>query len=112
MKERRKPKFWKQGANYLKRVKKRWRKPLGRDSKLRKNLKGKGKKPSVGYGSKRDKRYLHPSGFEDVLVRNLKDLESIDAKKQAARISSTVGKRKRNLMLEKAKKVGIKVLNP
>jgi len=32
---RKKPKFLKQGAKYLKKVKKRWRRPGGRHSKLK-----------------------------------------------------------------------------
>ena len=108
----RKPKFYKQGAGYLKRIKKRWRKPRGTDSKLRKGLKSKGKKPSPGYRTRKDQRYLHPSGFKDVLISNPNDLDRINAKEEAVRISHSVGKRKKQIILEKAEKLGIKVLNP
>jgi large subunit ribosomal protein L32e len=36
----------------------------------------------------------------------------LDPSKDAARIASTVGARKRALILQKAKELGIKVLNP
>ena len=106
-----KPKFTKQGAGYLKRIKERWRKPRGTDSKLRKGRKGKPKKPSPGYGTRREERYFHPSGFKDVLISNPNDLDRINSKEEAVRISHSVGKRKRGIILEKAEKLGIKVLN-
>ena len=109
---RKKPKFLAQGAKFLKRIKERWRRPRGLHSKMRKRKKGKPKMPSVGYRAPKTLRGLHPSGFKEVLVRNLKDLEKIDPKKEAARISSKVGKRLKTKILEKAKQLKIKVLNP
>lgn len=108
---KRKYKFWKQGANYLKRVKNRWRKPRGRDTKLRTKQKGKGKVPSIGYGSPKELREKHPSGFYEVLVSNVDDLSGIDPKTHKARISGTVGKRKRGTIVKKAEEMKIKVLN-
>ena len=67
--------------------------------------------PTIGYGSPRETRGLHPSGYQDVLVCNLKELESLDPQTQAGRISSKIGGRKKEQMLEKAKELGIKVLN-
>jgi len=109
---RKKPEFLKQGAKYLKRIKKRWRKPRGRDSKLRRKEKSKGKWPNVGYRAPKSLRGLHPSGLEEVLIRNVKDLEKIEKGKQAGRIAHTVGKRKRMLILERAKELSIRILNP
>ncbi|MEM2597607.1 MAG: eL32 family ribosomal protein, partial [Thermofilum sp.] len=54
---------------------------------------------------------LHPSGFEEVLVHNVKDLERIDPKRQAVRIAATVGRRKRAEILKRAEELGITVLN-
>jgi len=89
-----------------------WRKPRGKHNKLREQLTRRGVKlPTVGYGADRRYKYLHPSGFREVLVFNLKNLEKLDAKKDAARISATVGKRKRELMAAKARELEIKVLN-
>jgi large subunit ribosomal protein L32e len=109
--KKRKYSFLKQGAKYLKRVKNRWRKPRGVDSKLKRLHKGKGRVPNIGYGAKRDMRYKHPSGFEEVLVNNVDDLVKVNPKTHVARISATVGKRKRSLILEKAKESKIKLLN-
>jgi len=109
---RKKPKFLKQGSGYLKRVKKRWRKPSGRHSKLKVREKSKGSLPGVGYRAPKKMRGLHPSGFREVLIQNLNDLERIDREKEAGRISSRIGKRKRKVIVEKAKELNVKILNP
>ncbi len=108
---RKKPKFLKQGANYLKRIKKRWRKPRGRDSKLRIREKSKGKVPNVGYRAPRSTRGLHPSGFQEIYVQNIKDLEKIDPKTQAGRLSATIGRKKKLEIVKKANEMKIKLLN-
>jgi large subunit ribosomal protein L32e len=72
---------------------------------------GKPDMPAIGYRTPRAIRDLHPSGYNDVLVHNLKELEDLDPATDAARISASIGKRKKALMLEKASELGIKVLN-
>jgi large subunit ribosomal protein L32e len=109
---RKKPKFLRQGARYLRRVRGRWRRPRGLHSKLKKKEKSKGVMPSVGYGAPKKMKGLHPSGLREVLIHNVDDLSRIDREKEAVRIAHTVGKRKRNLILEKAEELGIRVLNP
>jgi len=108
---RKKPKFLKQGINYLKRIRVRWRKPRGRDSKLRKKEKSKGKIPNPGYGAPKSLRGLHPSGFQEVYVQNIKDLEKIDPKKQVGRLSSKIGKKKKEEIIKKAEELKIRLLN-
>ncbi len=111
MNPRKKPKFNRHGA-YVKRVSKNWRRPRGRDNKMRINEKAKGKRPSVGFGAPKELRGLHPSGFKEVLVANIKQLEKIDKSKEAIRIEAKVGKKKKMEIVNKAKELGIKVLNP
>jgi len=110
--KRKKPKFIRQGTKNLKRLGKKWRRPRGSQSKLRKHKKAKGFLPHPGYGSPKSVRGLHPSGFEDVLIYNVKGLEKIDSKKQSCRIASRVGKKKRIEIMKKAEELKIKVLNP
>ena len=112
MKKRKKPKFPRQGAKNIKRVKDKWRRPRGKQSKLRMHKKARGSMPNAGYGSPKSIRGMHPSGFEDVLVYNANSLEKMDSKKQACRIASTVGKKKRFEIMKKASELKIKVLNP
>jgi len=110
--KRKKPDFKRQGEKNLKRLGKKWRKPSGSQSKLRKHKKSRGYMPHPGYGSPKSVRGLHPSGFEEILIYNLKDLEKMDSKKQACRIASKVGKKKRIEIMKKAGELKIKVLNP
>jgi len=109
---RKKPEFRRPISESLKRLGLRWRRPRGLQSKVRKKMKGKLKSPSIGYGAPKKLRYLHPSGLKERLVRSLKDLENVDPQKEAIRIASTVGKKKRLKILEIAKEKKIKVLNP
>jgi large subunit ribosomal protein L32e len=107
-----KPTFKRTDSHKKKKLDENWRRPRGLQSKLRKRIASKGAVVQVGYGSPRAVRGLHPSGFEDVLVRNLDDLQSIDPTYQAVRIARTVGVRKRQMMEEVAKNREIKLLNP
>ncbi|NJE25459.1 50S ribosomal protein L32e [Thermococcus sp. MV5] len=111
--KRKKPKFLRQEWWRFPKFKNdpKWRRPKGTDSKMRVKLKGKARSPSIGWSSPKAVRGLHPSGYEEVLVHNVKELESIDPTRQAARIASTVGKKKRIMIIERAKELGIKVLN-
>lgn len=72
---------------------------------------GKPAMPSIGYGSPKATRGLHPSGYKDVLIYNMKDLENLDATTEAGRISASIGKKKKAELLDKANELGIKILN-
>ena len=65
----------------------------------------------VGFRGPASVRGLHPSGFEEILVYNAKTLEMVDPKAQAIRISGKVGDKKREIIVEKADKLKIRVLN-
>ena len=106
-----KPDFKRQEWFRYKKLGVKWRKPKGKTSKTRRYEKGKPARPSIGYRSPKETRGLHPSGYWDILVCNIKELENLDPATQVGRISSTVGKRKKEVMLEKAKELGIKILN-
>jgi large subunit ribosomal protein L32e len=88
-----------------------WRKPRGQHNKQREQKKAKGALPKPGFGSPVAVRGMHPSGFFEILVTSLKDLEGLDPKTQAVRIGVTVGDRKRTVLQETALSSGIKVLN-
>jgi large subunit ribosomal protein L32e len=89
-----------------------WRRQKGLDNKVRLKLKGWEVSPNVGYRGPRMARNLHPSGYREVIVHNLEELEGVDPKKYAVRIAHTVGTRKRMLILGKTEELGLKVLNP
>ena len=67
----------------------------------------------VGYRSPLKIRGLHPSGYKEILVHNMHELENSAKEKQAAiKISGTIGMRKRHEMLKKANQLKLWVLNP
>jgi len=111
-KKRKKPDFLRQNWFRLKRLGKKWRAPKGNQNKLRRHFFGRGHIPSVGYSSPSIVRGLHPSGLKEVLVSNVSEIESLDQKTECARISVTVGRKKRVQIIESAKKKNIRVLNP
>jgi len=86
----------------------KWRKPHGID--LDKKI-AHGSRPKIGYGRNIETRHIHPSGYMEVMVCNFNDLATINPKLQAARLSRTLGKRKRNEIMKKANEKGIWVLN-
>ena len=94
-----------------KRVKASWRKARGIDSKTRRKNKAGVKSPSVGYRTPKKIRGIHPSGYEEVRVFTIKDLDNLNKNKQALKISSKLGAKKRIMLVEAAQRKGFKVLN-
>lgn len=107
-----KPKFRKQESWRYKRVKKSWRRPSGIDSRMRQKQKGLPKSVNVGYKGPKETRNLHPLGYREVLVHNTNELGMINPDEEIARISHTVGARKRSQIIDQAGNLGIYVLNP
>ena len=107
----RRPKFVRQESWRYNRLAENWRKPKGKDNKMRKQKSGMPAIVKVGYRGPRAARGLHPSGYTDNVVHNTAELARLDPKKDAARIGRTVGKKKRIEIINKAIELGIKVLN-
>jgi len=82
------------------------------DSKMRLQKKGWPPIVKVGYRGPAKARGLHPSGFREVLVHNVEELERLDPAREAARIAHTVGFKKRLEIMRRAEELGIYVLNP
>jgi len=112
LKKRKQPRFRRQESWRYKRVKENWRKPRGMDNKMRKRVKGWPSSPNKGYRNQKDVRGVHPSGLREALVTNVNDLEEVNPEYEAVRIAHTVGDRKRTEIVNKAKDMGIRVLNP
>lgn len=107
----RRPSFRRQEWFRYKKFGDEWRKPQGGQSKLRRHISYRWNIPSIGYRGPRGVRGLHPSGFEEVLVHNLGEIEGIDPARQAVRIAHGVGTRKRDLIEKACDEREIRVLN-
>lgn len=89
-----------------------WRSPKGPGTPQRKDYAERPPRVRVGYRKPAATRGLHSTGFEEVPVHNVKDLEKIDPATQAGRIGGTVGGRKRKEILAAAAEKKIRILNP
>lgn len=107
----RRPSFRRQEWFRYKKFGDEWRKPQGGQSKLRRHISYRWNIPSIGYRGPRGVRGLHPSGFEEVLVHNLGEIEGVDPARQAVRIAHGVGTRKRDLIEKACDEREIRVLN-
>ncbi len=105
------PEFRQRDAHKLKKLKYAWRRPKGIHNKLRMRFKGKGNSVSIGYRNPVEIRDLHPSGFQPIIVNNLKDLQSINKEKQGALLSSRLGIKSKIKLLKKAEEFNVIVLN-
>jgi len=112
MAKSKKPEFVRYESWRYVRLGKPWRKQIGLDNKARLKMKGWEVSPRVGFRGPREARNLHPSGYKEIMVYNLKNLDKVNPKEYAIRISHQVGTRKRMLILGKAEELGLKVLNP
>jgi large subunit ribosomal protein L32e len=106
------PKFVRQESWRYDRLSPSWRRPKGKDNKMRLQVSGVPRLVKVGYRGPKLGRGLHPSGYTEVMVYNTNDLKRVDPTKNAIRIGHTVGRRKRVAILEEASTQKIKVLNP
>jgi large subunit ribosomal protein L32e len=96
------PKFVRQESWRYDRLAENWRKPKGKDNKMRLQVSGVPRLVKVGYRGPKISRGLHPSGYIDRLVSNVHEVENLNPQSEAARISHTVGKLKKKEMTLKA----------
>jgi large subunit ribosomal protein L32e len=106
------PRFVRQESWRYDRLAQNWRKPKGKDNKMRRQLSGVPRIVKVGYRGPKDARSLHPSGYTDNIVYNVNDLYKLNPNKDAARLAHTVGARKRKQIISQATSMHIKILNP
>ena len=109
IRKKKNPRFLRQDAINLKNLKMVWRKPRGIHSKIRMSIKGHRPMVRIGYRNAVEIRDTH-NGMKIIRIKNLKDMEKA-AKDNLIIISSTLGFKKKKITMEKAKELGIKILN-
>ncbi|MEK6869779.1 MAG: 50S ribosomal protein L32e [Nanoarchaeota archaeon] len=106
-----KPDFIRQDIRKKARLKIKWRKPRGLDSKIRRKLSGRAKPVSQGYRSPEKVRGLHQSGLQQFIIRAINDMDKLSPKEHCLVISSSLGKKKRVEALKKAREKSFQVVN-
>lgn len=99
--------FKRQDYFRYKRLGTKWRRPRGRQSKMRRGKGGAGDMPRIGYGTPPASRGKI-RGLEAVSVATLNDLANA---KQAIIISSAVGEKKRSEIAKAALEKGLVIIN-
>ena len=105
------PAFKRQNWFRYKRLGNKWRRPRGIHSKMRRHFKYRIAVVQSGFRGPASVRGLHPSGFEEVRVNTPREVGNVDPKTQAIRIARTVGDKKREIIVNKADELGIRVFN-
>ena len=103
-------KFVEKESHATKAIKKRWRMPRGKHSKVRQMHKGRPALPNAGYGKSVLTRG-QVNGLYPVLVCCEQDLKGLDAQTDLVIIARAVGLRKRVQLFASATKAGFKVHN-
>ncbi|MFX0174312.1 MAG: 50S ribosomal protein L32e [Candidatus Hodarchaeota archaeon] len=108
---KKRPSFRRVESWRYKKVKDSWRKARGIDSKTRKKKKSGVKSPTVGYRTPRKVRGLHPSGYEEVRVTTIQDLNNLNKNRHAVKISSKLSSKKRIALIDYCQRRGFRILN-
>lgn len=106
-----KPTFTRQDAHKKKRVGTGWRRPKGRQSKMRLHKKSYARGRSSGYGSPLAARGLSREGFKQVVVAKVADFADLDTKTDGIIIARTTGNRRKAELVEYATKNSFTLLN-
>jgi len=107
-------KFARHQADQFKRIaRSSWRKPKGIDGRVRRRFKGSLPMPSIGYGSDKKTRNIHPNGFKSVVVNNVKELEMLmmHNRTYAATVGHSVSSRVRKEIIGRAEQLAVRVTN-
>ena len=106
-------KFVRIQSDRFKRVSASWRRPKGIDSPYRRKYRGTPTHPSCGFGSDAETKFMLPSGFFPVIVRNVADLEQLTQKNttHCAVIAGQTGAALRRKIEQRAQELDINVAN-
>jgi large subunit ribosomal protein L32e len=102
-----------QSDQFMRIMRSSWRKPKGIDGRVRRRFKGAVPMPSIGYGSDKKTRNVHPNGFKSVVVANVSELEMLmmHNRTYAATVAHSVSSRVRRDIVERAEQLSIRVTN-
>ena len=90
-----------------------WRKPRGIDNRTRRRYKSTPRLVKIGYRNERKTRYT-VRGFKKFLLRDPKDIELLlmNNRTHAGEISHSISAKKRVDILNRAKELNVRIINP
>jgi len=88
-----------------------WRRPRGLHNKMRLRWKSRGDPVEIGWRSPSEVRGLSKDGKKIHLVSSLRDMNTLEPEIHALVLASSIGNKKRLVIMEEAKKQGFKILN-
>ncbi len=106
-----KPTFIRHDAHKKTRIKAVWRRPKGRQNKMRLHRKGYARGISSGFGSPKAVYGLSKEGLQQVIVRSVSELISLDPKVDGVIVSRTTGLQTKQVIIAEASKKGFTLLN-
>lgn len=109
--KRKKPDFMRSDSYKRRRVKQVWRRPKGRQNKMREQRGGARRRVEPGFGSPRLVYGLSRQGRGVVTVHRPEDIAGIDTLSQAALLSATLGLRKKVEVVKAAMDRNVIILN-
>ncbi|XP_952783.1 60S ribosomal protein L32, putative [Theileria annulata] len=106
-------KFRRFHSDRFKRLRTTWRKPKGIDNRVRRRFKSTVLMPKIGYGTNKKTRHQLPGGVYKVVVSTPAEVDALlmHNKTHVAEVAHSVSAKKRRVLLDRADKLGIKVLN-
>ncbi|HII17320.1 TPA: hypothetical protein HA361_05385 [Candidatus Woesearchaeota archaeon] len=109
--KKRKPSFRTQDAHKKLRLKDRWRRARGIQSKVRLKKRGYARKIAQGYRSPAAVRGLSRDGLRQVVVSAVSQIKELNHQADGIIIARSVGLKKRLALIEEAKKAKFTILN-
>ena len=106
-----KPTFIRHDAHKKLRVGTGWRKPTGRQNKMRLHRKGYARSRSTGFGSPIAVKGLSRNGLVQVIIHNKKDFEGLNPSKDGIIFSRTLGARKKTELIAHAQEKKFTILS-
>lgn len=105
----RKPTFIRQCSHKIAKVKERWRRARGIQSKMRIGFKSRAKCPGLGYCSPKAVKGLNRAGLEEVRVARILDLEKIT--KDQVVVIANIGMKKKVELIKACQEKKIPIIN-
>ena len=109
--KKRKPEFKRHETCKRKHISDSWRRPKGKKNSRRTRQRGRGKMPSIGFGTPKEVRGLNSLGLKEIRACNPEEVRKLNPKTDMLIVAASVGRKKRLDMLKAAEEMKLRVGN-